>query len=143
MARIMLATSAGADARVVHAAGLRKAEETDSELAVVHVVTGAEYEAQPERLKDAIRSETEWLIRTMLHLAADRAGINPSNVTVLVRAGDLTNELLEHARSIRPDTVMLGTPREKDHSEFSESSFKALVRELESSSIRVERVDTA
>jgi nucleotide-binding universal stress UspA family protein len=142
MARIALATSAGAEARILHVAALRRADETGADLSVVHVISGSDYEAQPEELQDAIRDETEWLIRTMLHLAADRAGVDASNITIHVRTGDVTAELVDFARSTRPDSVMVGIPRKNDHSEFTAASFRELLGQFQASSIKVEKIDT-
>ena len=142
MKRVMLATSAGADSRILHVAALRRADEAGASLSVVHVLDGLEYEAQPEELKDAIRSETEWLISTMLHLASDRSGVDRVETTIHVREGGVTASLVEFATTTRPDLVMVGVPRSADYSTFTESEFAELVTELERTGTSVEKVTT-
>ncbi len=110
MGRIMVATNAGAGARVLHVAAIRHASSSGSALSVVHVVSGDDYEAQPAGLRDAIRSELEWLLHTLFSLAQQQSGADSIDVSVHVRDGDVSDELVEFATSTRPDLVMLGMP---------------------------------
>ena len=142
MRRIMLATNAGADARVLHVAALRRADASSSDLAVVHVIDGGDYQAQPDQLQDAIRSETEWLLHTMMGLAADRSGVEPVSFTIHVRDGDVADELLDFASATQPDAVLLGVPRDSDRSHFAESEFEELLGRFEHADISVERIET-
>ena len=143
MGSIMLATNAGGDARVLHIAALRRAESSGSDLTVVHVIGGVDYHAQPDRLREAIRSETRWLIHTMLGLAADRSGVDPVNVTIHIREGDVAEELIEFASSARPDVLLVGVPRARDHSEFTIGSFADLIALLNQADLTVEQIETA
>jgi len=51
--------------------------------------------------------------------------------------------LVEFARTVRPELVMIGVPRTKDHSEFTTESFAELLGWFEEASIAVEQVQTA
>ena len=143
MGSIMLATSAGGDARVLHIDALRRAEASGSNLTVVHVIGGADYHAQPDQLREAIRSETHWLIHTLLGIAADRAGIEPVSVTIHILEGDVAEELIEFATSTRPDVVLVGAPRASGHSEFSTESFADLIAQLNQADLATEQIETA
>ena len=143
MSRIMLATNAGTDSRILHVVALRRAEEQGADLAVVHVIGGADFDAQPDQMQEAIKSETEWLIHTMLGLAADRSGVTSPEVAIHVLDGDVADVLVEFARTVQPELVMIGLPRTKDHSEFTTESFAELLGWFEEASIAVEQVQTA
>ena len=143
MGSVMLATNAGGNARVLHIAALRRAESSGSDLAVVHVIGGAEYNGQPDQLREAIRSETRWLIHTMLGLAADRSGIEPVDAAVHIREGDVAEELIEFASLTRPDVVLVGVSRARDHSEFTAESFADLIAQLNQADRAVEQIETA
>ena len=141
MGRIMLATNAGTDARVLHVAALRRAEERDADLTVVHVIGGPDYDAQPEQMQEAIKSETEWLIHTMLGLAAHRSKVS-APVAIHVRDGDVADILVEFAKTTRPEFVMLGVPRTNDKSEFTAETFTELLARFAEASITVEQITT-
>ena len=142
MGRVLLATNAGADARVLPVAALRRAEEAGLDLAIVHVLSGEDYAAQADQMKSAIKSETEWLIHTMLALAEERSGVGSVEVSVHLREGDVADELVEFAASTSPTVVLVGVPRASDHSEFTDVQFAEMLDRLSRSDIAVEQVKT-
>lgn len=144
MDMVMLATGAGAGSRRLHAAARRIADEEGACLLVVHVLTGASYKSRPARLRLAIRREMQWLLRALLAPPAEEPAASVGRLTVDVREGDISEQLIEVADSNRPDMVVLGALR-PDASEGSdgptENCYSRLIAFLQSRSIRVEVVE--
>ena len=79
----------------------------------------------------------------MLGLAADRSGVGSVSVTIHILEGDVAEELIELATSTRPDVVLVGVPRARDHSEFSTESFADLIAQLNQADLTTEQIETA
>lgn len=140
MSRLLLATNAGTDTRILHTAALRRADSIGSGLSVVHVLTGADYLAQPEELQKAVQAETEWLLHTMMALAADRAGVGDVDVTIHLREGDVGEQIVEFASSTRPNAVLLGEATQPTAGDLAGAAYEELIGRLERTGVRVERI---
>ena len=137
---VMLATSARGDARLLHSAARRRAEEEASGLLVVHVLAGADYQRQPPQLRRAIRDEMTWLLHAMLVPAEGAPGSPIGRVTVDIREGDIADELIEAAKSGRPDLIILGDPGPEHENGLTTDAYSRLLRYFARNSIPVERV---
>lgn len=141
MSRILCSTNAGEDSRTVHIAAFRAAAESDSELTFLHVLGGDAFYAQPERMREAIRLEMEWLLYAMVRVARDRTGASDVISNVVIQTGDPLVEIVAYIRESEPDILVIGTPREGQISVFHESDIEDFVAEIEALGVRVELVE--
>ena len=142
MSGILCATNAGEDSRAVHIAAFRKAAGQDSRLTFLHVVGGEDFYAQPERMREAIRLEMEWLLYAMVRVARDRTDATDVVSSVVVQTGDPRVEIAAYVRENTPDVLVIGVPREGDISMFHDHSVDEFVAEVEGLGVQVELVST-
>jgi hypothetical protein len=142
VSRIVCATNAGEDSRAVHVAAFRRAAEQDSELAFLHVLGGSDYQEQPERVREAIRIEMEWLLHALVRVAKDRTEVAGVQSDVVLRTGDPRVEILAYLHEAEATMLLIGVPREGDASIFHESTFEEFVAEVEGLGVTVELVAT-
>jgi nucleotide-binding universal stress UspA family protein len=143
MSRILCATNAGEDSRAVHIAAFRKAAESGSPLTFLHVIGGEDFYAQPERMREAIRLEMEWLLYAMVRVARDRAGAADVVSEVVIQTGDPRVEIIAYVKDSESSMLVIGVPREGQISLFHESSIEDFVAEIEALGVQVELVATA
>ena len=89
------------------------------------------------------RARPKWLLHTMIALAVERSGVDPVNVTIHVRDGNVPDALIEFASNTRPDSVLIGAPRGSAHNVFTPESFTELLGRFEQAGISVEQVETS
>ncbi len=142
MSRIVCATNAGEDSRAVHMAAFRRAAEGSSQLSFLHVLGGDDFNEQPERMREAVRTEMEWLLHALVRVAKDRGEAADVTSDVVLRTGDPRVEILAYLREAGATMLLLGVPREGDDSIFHESSFEQFVSEVEGLGVTVELVTT-
>lgn len=142
MSGILCATNAGEDSRAVHIAAFRKAAAQDSRLTFLHVVGGEDFYAQPERMREAIRLEMEWLLYAMVRVARDRADAADVVSGVVVQTGDPRVEIVAYVRENPPDVLVVGVPREGEISLFHDHNVEEFIAEVEALGALVEFVAT-
>jgi hypothetical protein len=142
MTGIACGTNAGEDSRALHIAAFEKAATTGSLLTFVHVIGGSDFFEQPERMKEAIRTEMDWLLHALVAVARDRSGAAEVESDVVLRTGDPRIELLAYLDEHDVATLMVGVPRHGDASIFSGRGFEDFVADAEAMGSVVELVET-
>ena len=142
MSGILCATNAGEDSRAVHIAAFRKAAAQDSRLTFLHVVGGEDFYSQPERMREAIRLEMEWLLYAMVRVAKDRTRATDVDSGVVVQTGDPRVEIVAYVRELEPELLVIGVPRDGDISLFHDHSIDEFVAEIEGLGVQIELVPT-
>ncbi len=142
MTGILCSTNAGEDSRAVHMAAFASAVERNTELTFLHVVGGDDFYAQPERMREAIRAEMEWLLYAMVRVARDRIDAADVASDVVIQTGDPRVEILAYVRDMEPELLVIGAPREGQISLFHESSIDDFIAEVEALGVQVELVET-
>lgn len=143
MSTIVCATNAGKDSRAVHIAAYRRATESGSSLIFLHVVGGPDFTEQPQRMRDAILKEMEWLLHALIDVAQDRSGAADVESDIVLRTGDPRTEILGYLAEQDATTLLIGVPREGDESIFSDSTFDDFVTAAETLDVVVELVSTS
>jgi nucleotide-binding universal stress UspA family protein len=142
MSVIVCATNAGEDSRAVHTAAFRRAAEAGTPVVFFHVIGGAAYTEQPERMREAIRKEMKWLLNALVAVARDRSGADDVEASTVLRTGDPRVEILAYLTEADAGSLLIGVPREGDTSIFSGHSFDEFVTEAEAFDVHVELVAT-
>ncbi|VAW09677.1 hypothetical protein MNBD_ACTINO02-1644, partial [hydrothermal vent metagenome] len=133
-------TNAGEDSRAVHVAAFASAVERDAKLTFLHVVGGDDFYDQPERMREAIRAEMEWLLYAMVRVARDRTDAANVASDIVIQTGDPRVEILAYIRGMEPELLVIGVPREGQISLFHESSIDDFIAEVEALGVQVELV---
>lgn len=123
-------------------AAFASAVERNTELTFLHVVGGDDFYAQPERMREAIRAEMEWLLYAMVRVARDRIDAADVASDVVIQTGDPRVEILAYVRDMEPELLVIGAPREGQISLFHESSIDDFIAEVEALGVQVELVET-
>lgn len=142
MSGIVCATNAGEDSRAVHMAAFRRAAGGAGRLSFLHVLGGDDFNEQPERMREAIRLEMEWLLHALVRVARDRTEASNVSTDVVLRTGDPRVEILAQLREAAATMLLIGIPREGDAGIFRESSFDEFLSEVEGLGVTVELVAT-
>lgn len=142
MTGIVCATNAGEDSRALHIAAFERAATTGTSLTFLHVIGGPDFFEQPERMKEAIRTEMDWLLHALVGVAQERSGALEVESTVVLRTGDPRTELLAYLNEHDSSALVVGIPRAGDASIFSGSGFEEFVADAEGMGVSVELVAT-
>jgi len=140
---LVCATNAGEDSRAVHIAAFQRADEAGIPVAFFHVIGGSDYAEQPERMREAIREEMNWLLHALVAVARERSGVAEVEASVVLRTGDPRIEILAYLTEADAGGLLIGVPRDGDTSIFSGHSFDEFVTEVEALNVRVELVSTS
>lgn len=118
MGKVVCATRAGEHSRAVHRVAIEAVAGTDDEVLFVHVLGTAAYRSQPPYLQEAIRLELEWLLNALVRLAQDQTGAEHLNAEILVREGDLLDEIINTVVTSDASTLVMGHPQAQPHTSF-------------------------
>ncbi|MDX2343924.1 MAG: universal stress protein [Acidimicrobiia bacterium] len=142
MSRIVCATNAGEDSRVVHMAAFRRAVTEESHLTFLHVLGGRDFAEQPDRMQRAITEEMSWLLHALVRVARERSNASDVVADVVLRTGEPRPEILAYLEETPPAALLIGVPRAGDASIFPGHTFDEFVAELQSFDVDVELVST-
>lgn len=113
MGCIVCATRGGAGSRAVQEQAVAYSYLSGSELIFLYVVDTSALVTSGEKLAQAMSAELNWLGQTVLRIAqarADNAGISSE---IVIREGQLREEICQILRERSADLLLLGAPLAK------------------------------
>ncbi len=141
MSKIICATKAAQNSRIVHETALKLAHKHDLELEFLHVIAVPNYDELMGPLQDAVRSELLWLVHSLTRISQQRVGFTASKPTVEVVSGDVREAILRYIGAEDVELLVMGEPDEHE-SPFLKSGIESFLVEVAQANARVELVET-
>lgn len=89
---------------------LRRAHETDRGLVYLAILDDSTFGDIDHSMLDLAKDELAWLLDAQLELSKSQTGIDDVAIRVLVRAGDVAEEIVEVADAVGETEVLIGAP---------------------------------
>jgi nucleotide-binding universal stress UspA family protein len=134
---IVCATRGGEGSRAVKERAIEHALAHDSALIFLYVIDAEAIEeegpaAGGRALDTALRLELRWMGRVLLEMAraqAERAG---ASATLVIREGDVREEIAAYVREIGAARLLLGAPRGTTANVFGDDAIERFAEEIAS-----------
>ncbi len=108
---IVCATRGGESSRIVQLEAIRLARTQDKSLTFIYVVDSGVMDKVDEGLKTAVHNELLWMGKTLLRIAQRRAGSADLNAELIVREGNVRDEICRFLDESDAAMLLLGAPR--------------------------------
>lgn len=125
------ATRGGEGSRAVQERAIDHARETGNKLIFLYVVNINKLDRFDETLKPAVRDELHWLGRTLLHIARQRAERSGVAADIVIREGDVREEIGRFLRDCSADLLLLGAPRETTAAIFGDDAIEQFAQSIQ------------
>jgi nucleotide-binding universal stress UspA family protein len=141
MDRIVCATRGGEGSRAVQLAAIDRARESGDELIFLFVADSTIQDHVDAALKPAVREELLWMGNAMLQIAKQRAGVRHIDVSLVVREGDVQEEIASFLRESSASLLLLGAPRGTTETIFGDDAIEQFALKItEATGVAVEVV---
>ena len=111
MSCIVCATRGGEGSRAVQLAAIERAKKSDKDLVFLFVADSTMQEKIEETLQTAVREELIWMGNAMLQIAKMRAGAENITVRLVVKVGEVREEIEDFLQESQAELLLLGAPR--------------------------------
>lgn len=111
MAAIVCATRGGAGSRAVQDRAIHYANEQNKKLIFLFVIDTSLLQEADEALRDAVEIELDWLGRTLIRIAQNRAESAGIESSVVIREGQVIDEICRFISEKSAELLLLGAPR--------------------------------
>lgn len=111
MDSIVCATRGGEGSRAVQMAAIRRARAEGKRLTFLYVTDPASLGDVDETLTAAVRQELNWMGKTLLRVAQQRAEVADLDADVVIREGNAQQEIGRFLQACGASLLMLGAPR--------------------------------
>lgn len=111
MGCIVCATRGGEGSRAVQMAAIERAKATASQLIFLYVTDPYSLGPIEDVLITAVREELSWMGNTLLRVAQQRAAIADVEARIVVRTGDVREEIGRFLHESHANLLLLGAPR--------------------------------
>lgn len=89
---------------------MQQAADHDQNLIYLAILDGGTFADLDETMLDLVTDELKWLLDAQLELARRQTGLGELEMRVVVRRGEVENELAETVQSSGVDQVLVGAP---------------------------------
>lgn len=131
MSCIVCATRGGEGSRAVQLAAIDLARRENKRLVFLFVTDSHVLEGVDESLKSAVRDEFQWMGKVMLHIAKHRAGASEIEVELVVRQGDVQEEIGRFLRDSNAEMLLLGAPRGTTATIFGDDAIEQFAQSIQ------------
>ncbi len=122
MNSIVCATRAGEGSRAVQKAAIALAKETGQHLVFLYIVESRIYDGLEEPMRPIVRAELYWLAKTLLRIAGNRAKEADLQPSLIIREGNVQDEISTVVKNVDASCLMLGAPRHRQANTFGEQA---------------------
>ena len=131
MGAIVCATRGGQGSRAAQLQAIKEAKETGERLVFLYVVDINSIGYFKEALAPAIRAELRWLGRALLHIARQRAEQEGLQAKIVLREGNVKDEIEAFLQECRASLLLLGAPRDTTRTVFGDDAIEKFAHEVE------------
>lgn len=137
---IVCATRGGESSRLVQMEGIRLAATLGKPLVFIYVVDTAVMAEIDEGLITAVHDELLWMGKTLLRIAQRRAGTADLDAQLVVREGNVREEISRFLRETEATVLLLGAPRGTTANVFGDDAierFATAIQEQSAVDVRI------
>ena len=131
---VVCATRGGESSRVVQMEGIRLAVTLDKPLIFIYVVDTAVMDEIDEGLKTAVHDELLWMGKTLLRIAQRRAGAADLDAQLVIREGNVREEISRFLRESEATMLLLGAPRGTTANVFGDDAIERFATSIQEES---------
>jgi len=131
---IVCATRGGEGSRVVQMEGIRLAAQADKPLIFIYVVDTAVMAEIDDGLITAVHDELLWMGKTLLRIAQRRAGTADLDAELVIREGNVREEIAGFLRESEADVLLLGAPRGTTANIFGDDAIERFAASIQEQS---------
>ena len=133
MSRIVCATRGGEGSRAVQMAAIQMAQQQGKPLTFLFVTDPASLGRVEPPLVPAVQAELNWMGKTLLSMAHQRAHLAGIEAEVVVREGAITVEIGRYLQECGADLILLGAPRGTTANVFGDDAIERFARSIQQS----------
>lgn len=134
MACIVCATRGGAGSRAVQEKAIKYAQQQECDLIFLYIIDVSGMDEADERLKPAVKEELYWLGRTLLQIAQRRAKNANISSEVVIREGNVQEEIRRYLRESSATILLLGAPRGTTTATFGDDAVEQMASDIQDQS---------
>ena len=121
---IVCATRGGEGSRIVQMEAIRQAAALRKPLIFIYVVDAAVVTGIESGLITAVHDELLWMGKTLLRIAQRRAGAADLDAQLVIREGNVREEIARFLRESEADVLLLGAPRGTTANTFGDDAIE-------------------
>lgn len=133
MGRIVCATRGGEGSRAAQMAAIARAKSDNKPLTFLFVTDAASLGVVDELLVSAVQEELNWMGHTLLSIAHQRAHLAGIEAQVIVRVGQVREEINDYLQSCGADLLLLGAPRGTTANVFGDDAIEQFALSVQDS----------
>ena len=133
MSRIVCATRGGEGSRAVQIMAIGKAKAEDKPLTFLFVTDPASLGMVDALLVTAVQEELNWMGKTLLNIAHQRAHLAGIEADVTVRVGEVRQEIANYLQECGADLLLLGAPRGTTANVFGDDAIEQFALAIQDS----------
>jgi nucleotide-binding universal stress UspA family protein len=147
MGCIVCATRGGEGSRAVQLAAIQRAKQSGKDLVFLFVADSSMEEKVEETLQTAVRDELIWMGNAMLQIAKLRAGAENIAVRLVIKVGEVREEIERFLQDSQAELLLLGAPRGTSATVFGDDAIEQFAHMIQEDTgvtvqvIRPEEVD--
>ena len=134
MAHIVCATRGGAGSRAVQEQAIAYALERESYLTFLYIIDISSMSEADEKLKPAVKDELYWIGYSLLRIAQRRAENAQIASEVIIREGQVQEEICRFLNERAATLLLLGAPRGTTTANFGDDAVEQLAEEIQNQS---------
>lgn len=140
---IVCATRGGEGSRAVQIEAVRRAQVSGKPLSFLFVTDVARILGEVDGgMETAVFAELKWMGKTLLHIARQRAQLAEVEAEVVIRQGDVKDEIARYLQQCKADLLLLGAPRGTTANVFGDDAveqFALLIQETTGVTVEIIR----
>ncbi|MCB9419026.1 MAG: universal stress protein [Ardenticatenaceae bacterium] len=131
MSCIVCATRGGEGSRAVQLAAIERAKQSGQDLVFLFVADSNMQDRVDETLQTAVRDELIWMGNVMLQIAKLRAGAQNIDVRLVVKVGEVREEIAQFLRNSKAELLLLGAPRGTSATVFGDDAIEQFAHAIQ------------
>lgn len=131
MGCIVCATRGGEGSRAVQLAAIQRAKQSNDDLVFLFVADSTMEEKVEETLQTAVRDELIWMGNAMLQIAKLRAGAENIAVRLVIKVGEVRQEIDRFLQDSQAELLLLGAPRGTSATVFGDDAIEQFAHTIQ------------
>lgn len=134
MTCIVCATRGGAGSRAVQEQAIKYALEQECDLTFLYIIDISGISEADEKLKPAVKDELNWIGNTLLRIAQRRAENAHVSSEVIIREGEVQEEICRFIEEQSASLLLLGAPRGTTTASFGDDFVEQMAGDIQDQS---------